>query len=248
MTFLLGIPVYNEVKFIPIFFEKLLKNLPDEINEIIVINDGSTDGSRHALDEIKTPNRTKIQVIHQYPNQGYGAGIIFLMSMAKEANYDYLITMDCDLQHQVEDLQKFIQESKEIDVVSGSRYLPESPIAGVDPPPERIEINKRITAKLNKTYHFYLTDSFCGFKRYRLKNIQPEVFEEKGYAFPMEFWAYSFYNKLTIKEIPVARVYVTNDRSFGENLDRHTVRYHYYLRVLKKSDRKFQLQYQNKTT
>lgn len=240
MDYLLGIPVYNEKDNIPVVFRKLLSGLPDAIKEILVINDGSTDGSGEILEEIKnTYSNHKITIIHNYPNQGYGRSIRFLLEYARSRNYEFLITMDCDQQHRIEDLHHFIEIAPNYDVVSGSRYLPGSPRFGIRPPADRVEINKRITEKLNTLFRLPLTDSFCGFKRYRLKNINPDVLDENGYAFPVEFWVYVYYHNLSVTEIPVARVYITDDRSFGENLDRPKLRYHYYLRVLKKSIEKF---------
>jgi len=244
--FLLGIPVYNEEENIVPFFEQLFAKLPEKIHHIIVINDGSTDNSKNLLESLK--KYPKIEIVHRYPNQGYGASMIFLLEYARKNHFDFLITMDCDRQHRVEDIQRFIEEDSNIDVLSGSRYLPDSPLCGISPPQERVKINQKITNKLNKIYRWQLTDAFCGFKRYKTKKINPSLLEEKGYAFPLEFWAYCYYNQLSIKEIPVARVYITDDRSFGENLDKHRIRYRYYLSVFKKSNQKFAKKIATKTS
>jgi dolichol-phosphate mannosyltransferase len=240
MNVLLGIPVYNEEENIFPFFDHLFSFIPKEIKKIIIINDGSTDNSPKLLEQIKNQYKSfYIDVIHRYPNQGYGSSMIYLLDYAKKNSFDYLITMDCDRQHKVEDLNKFIQQPENIDVVSGSRYLPESPECGIKPPIDRMKINTKITQKINQIYKFSITDSFCGFKRYKLKKINLNYFEEKGYGFPLEFWAYCYFFNLTIKEIPVARVYITDDRSFGENLDKYKIRYKYYLKVFKYSHQKF---------
>ncbi len=241
MNILLGIPVYNEEENLKTFFENLLFKLPDSIKTISIINDGSTDNSKTILEEIeKKYSDFSLKVYHQYPNQGYGSSMQFLLKYAKKNNFDYLITMDCDRQHTPEDLIRFIKEPMEWDVISGSRYLPESRSCGNQPPQDRLKINKKITKKINQLFRFNLTDAFCGFKRYKLKNIHPEFLNEKGYGFPLEFWTYCYYFNLTIKEIPVTRIYITDDRSFGENLDKYKIRYRYYLAVLKNSIKKFQ--------
>lgn len=237
-TFVLGIPVYNEKLTLYDFFYHLSSNLPTSIQEILFINDGSTDGSKEILDKIQSQHKN-IKVVHRYPNQGYGASIIYLLSYAKTNQYSFLITMDCDKQHRIEDLYKFIEYKDQYDLISGSRYTLDSPFFGIEPPKERILINQKITKKINQKYNFNITDAFCGFKRYKLQNINPSFFSEKGYGFPLEFWAYCFYYNLSIQEIPVARIYITDDRTFGENLDRHKRRYRYYLRVWKESEKKF---------
>ncbi|MHC4651183.1 MAG: glycosyltransferase [Planctomycetota bacterium] len=87
--------------------------------------------------------------------------------------YDWLITMDCDEQHEPAAIPSFIDaiERGESDVISGSRYLRPSPgaAAGDDSPPEdRRAINATITAELNCRLGLALTDGFCGFKAYRV--------------------------------------------------------------------------------
>lgn len=245
MNFILGIPLFNEEDTILEFFSNLISNLPREIEKIIVINDGSTDNSKFLLEKLKE-NYKFLEIKHHYPNQGYGFSIIQLMFYAKKEQYDFLITMDCDKQHKVEDLIKFINFDYNIDVVSGSRYREDSPSFGIKPPEDRVRINQKITKKLNEKYKFSLTDSFCGFKRYKLKKINPELFTEKGYGFPLEFWTYCYYYGLTLKEIPVARIYITDDRSFGEDLDKYKKRYKYYLKVWKNSEKKFSSFYANR--
>ncbi len=238
-SFILGIPVFNEENTLYDFFNQLLSNLPTIIQKVIVINDGSTDSSKEILNEIGSQYKN-VKIIHRYPNQGYGASMIFLLNYAKNNQFSFLITMDCDKQHKIEDLYKFIEYDPQIDLVSGSRYKKESPIFGIEPPKDRVLINQKITKKINQKYNFHITDAFCGFKRYKLKKINPDLLFEKGYGFPLEFWAYCFYFHLSIQEIAVARVYITDDRTFGENLDKYKVRYYYYLKVWKQAEKKFQ--------
>ncbi|MFN3604452.1 MAG: glycosyltransferase family 2 protein [Leptonema sp. (in: bacteria)] len=237
MNFLLGIPVYNEEPYLSDFFENLILHLPKSISKIVAVNDGSTDASKEILEKIQSKNKN-LEVIHRYPNQGYGASMIFLLEYAKKNQFDFLVTMDCDKQHKVEDLYKFLELDFSVDVVSGSRYMPDSPFYGIEPPRERILINQKITKKINQKYHFNLSDAFCGFKRYKLNRIE-NIFTEKGYGFPLEFWTYCYYFKMSIQEVSVTKVYITDDRSFGENLNKHRVRYKYYLRVWKEAERKF---------
>jgi dolichol-phosphate mannosyltransferase len=100
-------------------------------------------------------------------------------------------------------------------------------------------VNSRITARLNLRFGFSLTDAFCGFKRYNMKRINPDNFTERGYAFPMEFWAYASVEGLSVAELAVSRIYTTDSRSFGEDLDRTRKRYHYYLQILHRSCKRF---------
>lgn len=236
---LLTIPVYNECESLTGVFAEILKELPREIKQIIAINDASTDGSDLILEELAR-NTPILKVLHHRENQGYGYAMIESFRLCKEGNYSHVITMDCDRQHRPEDLQRFIDEDLEIDVVSGSRYMPQSHTEG-NPPADRVEINSRITARLNRDFGWKLTDSFCGFKRYKIDRIDYTSFQETGYSFPLEFWPYAKRNRLSIKEISVSRIYTTDSRSFGEDLDLRRKRYHYYLETYTVACHKFGL-------
>ncbi len=196
---------------------------------ILLLDDGSTDQSGAILDQM-SGKFNYIQAIHHKKNQGYGASMQDALVIGKQQGYDFVITMDCDRQHRPEDIQRFIDKSPDIDIVSGSRYMPQSGHSGVAPE-DRVEINGRIVKMLNRKFGWYLTDAFCGFKRYRLDRIELSFFQEQGYAFPLEFWAYAAWSGLSIEEISVQRIYTTDDRSFGEDLDKKRKRFLYYLRT-----------------
>ncbi|MCE9597860.1 MAG: glycosyltransferase family 2 protein [Spirochaetia bacterium] len=234
---LLAIPVFNEKKTIQSLLEQTVARLPSAIKQIVCIDDGSSDGSGPLLDEM-AKTFSQLRIVHQVQNGGYGKSIRTGLELARDGNFSHLITMDCDLQHRPEDLIRFVSEPLDIDLISGSRYMPESTAAG-HVPLDRMEINARITRSLNRRYGWHLTDSFCGFKRFRMENINPADLIDSGYAFPMEFWAYAKMKPLTIKEIPVSRIYTTDDRSFGEDLDRKRRRYRYYLATWKNSENRF---------
>jgi dolichol-phosphate mannosyltransferase len=238
MNAILAVPVYNEVSTISAFFDTLTAHLPEEIREIYIINDGSTDRSGEEIRDF-AKKEARVALLERKHNEGYGASMIAALRHAGERGCDYLITIDCDLQHRPEDLKRFIEFDPRIDIVSGSRYLPESQNCG-SAPPERVEINERITAMLNRRYGWNLSDTFCGFKRYRLARIDPGFFTVKGYAFPLEFWAYAHHHRLSIQEIGVSRIYVTDDRSFGEDLDKKNKRFRYYIKTWRETERRLQ--------
>lgn len=238
MPTLLVIPVFNEEQTLATVIENTCRQLPDEITRLLLINDGSTDGSAALLDRLAGRDE-RLLVRHRATNRGYGATQIEAMRYGRDEGFDYLITMDCDEQHRPEDLARFVAWDRSVDVVSGSRYRPDSRDIG-EAPAQRVEINRRITAGLNAQYGWHLTDAFCGFKRYRLSSVAPELFREQGYAFPMEFWAFAAARGLTIEELAVPRIYTTDDRSFGEDLDRQRRRYRYYLAVWADARRRFE--------
>jgi dolichol-phosphate mannosyltransferase len=123
------------------------------------------------------------------------------------------------------------------DVVSGSRYLltcdqAECALSPQNPPPDRQRINAQITREINDRLGLSLTDSFCGFKAYRVAALERLRLTESGYAFPMQFWVQAVAAGLRITEVPVKLIYNDLNRTFGGPLDDPTIRLSHYLRVL----------------
>ena len=135
-------------------------------------------------------------------------------------DYDWVITMDCDEQHEPAAIPDFIEAigRDDADVISGSRYVDRGSM--VDTPPEdRRRINQVITGELNETLGLELTDAFCGFKAYRVEACRRLELDVDGYDFPMQFWVQAVANGLRIKELPVKLIYNDPTRSFGGPLD-----------------------------
>ncbi|MCB1158854.1 MAG: glycosyltransferase family 2 protein [Leptospiraceae bacterium] len=234
--FLLIIPIYNEEKVLESVAHNTVKEAKEQA-DILFINDGSYDRSPEILLSLQK-QYPFIKLLNKEVNEGYGASIISGFNYGIQEYYDYLITMDCDAQHEPKDLHRFFTYNPYVDVVSGSRYLKDSQIVG-KAPEDRVEINYRITELLNETYNWSLSDAFCGYKRYRIDAFKNHGFEEKGYAFPLELWAFAYRNHLHIEELAVDRIYLTNDRSFGEDLDNKNRRYRHYMQAWKKAEEKY---------
>jgi glycosyltransferase involved in cell wall biosynthesis len=235
--YLIIIPVFNEEQTIQKVATMTL-NLVENFADILFVNDGSTDRTSLILNELEH-NYDSIKIINKIENQGYGASLSCGFEYGIKHNYAFWITMDCDEQHQPKDIIRFKEEPESLELVSGSRYHPDSGIQGIPAPEDRVEINRRITNLINKQYALEITDAFCGFKRYKAEAFQNHEFTVKGYASPMELWAFTKSKNLSFKELPVDKIYVTDDRSFGEDLDKKRKRYQYYLKTWRKSHQRF---------
>lgn len=234
---LVVVPVYNEEDVVEQVAIESLEH-SGTFADLLFINDGSTDHSSSILNTI-SKKLQHISVIDKKKNEGYGASLISGIDYGIQNGYRYCITMDCDAQHQPVDLPRFRNFQEDIDLVSGSRYLPESGQKGISPPEDRMEINKRITKMINTYYKLSITDAFCGFKRYKLSSFRENGFTEKGYASPLELWSYLYHKNLSLSELAVDRIYITDDRSFGQDLDKKRKRYRYYLQIWRESHRKY---------
>ncbi len=220
---LLGIPVYNEERYVT----QVLDEVRRYASDVLVIDDGSTD---------KTPMllaKHKVEVIRHAENRGYGRSMQDMLRWAKFDGFDWLITMDCDEQHEPAAIPKFISaiERGDADVISGSRYLSNTPLDDA-PPEDRRSINYTITADLNSRLGLNLTDAFCGFKAYRVEACETLSLDVDGYEFPMQFWVQAVANGLRIEEIPVRLIYNDPMRTFGGPLDNPDSRLAHYQKTL----------------
>ncbi len=225
MNTLIALPAYNEQKDIGFIISQIKKyNL-----DILVIDDGSTDGTQDQLSKIENINT----IVHE-KNLGYGQTIIDAFKYGISNGYDSIITMDCDGQHIPDELQIFLTQISDYDIVSGSRYLIQTNKLDPQIPPDRYAINIEITQILNETTTLNLTDSFCGFKAYKTDAIKKMKLTEKGYGMPLQLWMQAWKLGLSIKEIPVKLIYNNADKRFSGSLDNPTIRLNYYKEIIKR--------------
>ncbi len=220
--YLTALPVYNEVNHV----DRVLDEVRLYSDDVLVVNDGSSDGTAEKLAQ-----RSDIFVETHARNLGYGAALNTAFQYAIEHDYDVIVTIDCDGQHQPCRIPKFVAACQNVDMVSGSRYLRRYP-GDSEPPAQRLFINKQITADLNRRLGLQLTDAFCGFKAYRVEALKDLELTEAGYAMPLELWAQAAALGWRIIELPVPLIYLDENRSFGGALDDGETRLRYYHEVL----------------
>lgn len=224
---LIAVPAFNEERTVDRVLERLAAfGLP-----ILVIDDGSSDGT--AAKVAAHP----VELVRHARNEGYGAVMCAVFAWAAHRDFDWVITMDCDDQHEPGFIPDFLREIArgDTDVVSGSRYLASLP-SDVAAPSDRAAINRTMTEEINEAlrgaFDRPLTDSFCGFKAYRVHACHALHLTAKGYEFPMQFWVQAAANRLRVREIPVSRIYLDVKRSFGNGLDDPTRRLTVYRSTL----------------
>ncbi len=228
LRYLTALPVYNERRHVGRVLDETLQYSPD----VLVVDDGSTDGTGTLLAE-----RNDIRVITHSRNLGYGAALISAFKYAVRKNYEVLVTIDCDGQHEPKRIPLLVAACRDVDVVSGSRYL--HVFEGDSrPPEERRYVNRVITEEVNRRLGLALTDAFCGFKAYRVEALARIDVSDSGYAMPLEFWVDAVAKGLRIVEIPVPLIYLDEERSFGGSLDDVVQRLAVYREVLDRSIRR----------
>ncbi len=248
MRTLIAIPVFNERGYVRGVLNKVLeqrasiqqhsldhhRNDPKGYDrvDVLVVDDGSTDGTPQIVGEYP------VNMLRRTQNLGYGRSLREAFQWAAAQEYDWLITMDCDEQHEPASIPEFLRMARkhpDADIISGSRYLSTAHSVG-KPPSDRRRINMLITSELNARLAgrlgTRLTDAFCGFKAYRVSELSKLAPTVDGYAFPMQFWVQAAAARLRVVELPVKLIYNDPNRTFGDGLDQPERRLRHYRRVL----------------
>src|SRR5262245_46896067 len=115
MRFLTAIPIYNEERHVEGVLAEVRRYSPD----ILVVDDGSTDGTGALL-----ARQPGLHVVTHPHNRGYGAALTSAFDYARaHPEFDVLVTMDCDGQHEPARIPVLLEALHDADIVSGSRYL-----------------------------------------------------------------------------------------------------------------------------
>lgn len=223
MRVLVAIPVFNEAKYLA----KVLAQVQSQGADVLVVDDGSTDETPAILRTFPG-----VAVIRHPENRGYGQSLIDAFQFASRQEYDWVISIDCDEQHEPARIPEFIAaaRSDDADILSGSRYL-KAMSGNTAAPDDRRRINMTITQMLNDRLGLRLTDAFCGFKAHRVSAMDRLCLTVPGYAFPLQFWVQAWRQGLAIRELPVELIYNDPNRHFGGMLDDPDSRLTHYLDV-----------------
>ena len=190
------IPVYNEVENIG----EILKRVQSTklAIEIVVVDDGSQDGTRDTLRALD--GKENVRVILHERNQGKGAAVVTGLRAAKG---DILLIQDADLEYDPRDYPGLLQPIEEgiADVVYGSRFL------GA---PHRVTMfwhlmaNRLLTFMTNILYNTILTDMETGYKVFRREVVEDMKIRAKRFDFEPEFTAKVLKRKYRIFEVPIS--------------------------------------------
>ncbi|MDR7522231.1 MAG: glycosyltransferase family 2 protein [Armatimonadota bacterium] len=226
MRSLVLLPLYNEAPTVGRVLDQVRRHAPH--CEILVVDDGSTDGSPEVLRAYP-----EITVVTHAQNEGYGQSLIDGFAYGLAHGYDAVVTLDCDEQHEPRQIPQFLAALEGADIVSGSRYL-DPGLGGDPPPPDRRRLNEEITARLRALVGYPITDAFCGFKAYRAGALRRLHLTEPSYGLPLQVWVQAAAAGLRVVEVPTPRIYKNPQRRFWGGLDDVEVRRRYYEEVMER--------------
>lgn len=198
-------PVYNEKPTI----EEILRRVEEVglADEIIVVDDGSGDGTRELLGEI-APAHPLVRLILHESNRGKGAAV---RTGIQAATCDLVLIQDADLEYDPRDypaLMTPIVEGK-ADVVYGSRFLGAPRRAAMF---WHMVANKLLTLMTNILYNSILTDMETGYKLFRKDIIQSIPLKSRRFEFEPEITSKLLKRKIRIFEVPIS----FNPREYSE--------------------------------
>ena len=187
------VPVYNEAGTIRQILEKI--NAVKIDKEIIVVDDGSSDGTEKILRDIKYNN---LKIIHHSSNRGKGAA--FLTGLF-HAQGDFVIIQDADLEYEPNDYLKLMEVIKEnnADIVLGARF--KKGYRGLFI--HRFG-NRFLTGLLNLLFNVKLNDCFTCYKLFRRDTINLLNLEEQSFTIETEIVAKAAKKGLSIIEVPIS--------------------------------------------
>jgi len=209
------LPTYNEKDNLPIIIWLLVKYFTEEDldYEIIVIDDGSPDGTLEVAKQLETIYGANRIVLRPRAKK-LGLGTAYIHGM-KHATGNFIIIMDADLSHHPKFIPQFIKKQLEgdYDVVSGTRYAGDGGVNGWDLKRKVISRGANyVTQILLRPGASDLTGSFRLYKKEVLEKLVSACVS-KGYVFQMEMVVRARQFGYSIGEVPISFV----DRVYGES-------------------------------
>ena len=199
------VPAYNEAKVI----RGVVENLLDSFEKVVVVNDGSSDGTAQVLEDME------IAVINHMVNLGQGAALQTGISYVLSEGAEWIITFDSDGQHRVEDALRMLDvlQRRECDVVLGSRFLGDA----VSIPRSRMFLLRMAIWFFNLGLKTPLTDTHNGLRILNRKAAEALNITQNGMAHATEIISQLSNSGMRIRELPVTINYTEYSLSKGQS-------------------------------
>ena len=198
------IPTYNEIENIEAIIRKVF-SLQGEF-QVLVIDDGSPDGTASAVKTLMQEFPGKLHIIERSCKQGLGTAYIAGFKWALERDYDYVFEMDADFSHNPDDLIRLWKACADegADLSIGSRYC--KGISVVDWPIGRIVMSYFASTYVRAVLGMKIFDTTAGFVCYSRKVLETmnlDGVRMKGYGFQIEMKYTAYRLKFKLSEVPI---------------------------------------------
>jgi len=200
------LPTYNERENLEHMIEALGAVLDTAIDHVLVIDDGSPDGTGEIADRLAA-ERAWVSVLHRETKEGLGPAYIAGFRRALEAGAELILEMDCDFSHDPADVPRLIAAATDADLVLGSRYASGGGTANWG-------LLRRVVSRGGCLYAQVilglrvrdLTGGFKCFRRTALEAIDLGALSAHGYAFQIETTYRIVRAGLRVREVPITFV------------------------------------------
>lgn len=180
------IPTLNEAKNLP----KILKNIPSYVDETIIIDGHSNDNT------VKIARTFGCKIL--FDKEGKGSALI---KGAKHAKGDYIVMMDADWSHRIEEMCLLITGLElGYDVSMGSRFMQGG--GTDDMTAHRVLGNKFFVTLVNILFGMKYTDMCYGYRAFRKEAFNKLRLESKGFAIETEISIQAAKKNLKVLEVP----------------------------------------------
>ncbi len=190
------IPTYNNAGTLADVVERAIRQeLP-----VLVVDDGSTDGTKAVLEDLQARFGPRLQVLHNPVNRGKGRALKSGFQEALKAGYSYALTLDSDGQHYPEDAQKLLARKGDRTLVVGSRS-----IRGKD---GGSSFANRFSNFWFRLYTWIpLPDTQTGYRLYPLRNLPSLRLLSARYEAELTLLVFSAWKGLELVPVPVQVLY-----------------------------------------
>jgi len=206
------VPTYNERENIIRLIDAVLAQ--DPRIEVLVVDDGSPDGTGALVDE-RAASDGRVHVVHRPRKMGLGTAYLAGFRWALERDYELVFEMDADFSHDPSHLPQFLDSARDADLVLGSRYR-EGKVTVVNWPMARLLLSYSANIYARIVTGLPLYDATGGFKCFHRKVLEAIDLSDvmsNGYAFQIEMSFRAWRKGFRIVEIPIVFV----DRTEGES-------------------------------
>ena len=200
------IPTHNEVKTI----KNLVSNIRAQGFDILVVDDGSTDQTAAEAQE------GGARLIKHTSNKGKGLSLREGFNFAVKNNYDAVITIDGDDQHDPENLKDFIlkKEASEADIIIGNRMEKTKKMPFI-----RFITNRFMSFVISKICAQFIPDSQCGFRLITTKPLKSLELSTANFEIESEVLIEASRKKYKIESIPIKTIYKDEKSKISPLLD-----------------------------
>jgi dolichol-phosphate mannosyltransferase len=186
----LVLPTFNEAENLETVVaaaRRVLSQAAPEGFRVLVVDDGSPDGTGAMADELAAAHPGEVEVLHRPVREGLGPAYLAGFRRALAEGAELVLEMDCDFSHDPADVPRLIAATGDADLALGSRYVRGGRV-------ENWGVGRRFVSRAGSLYAQVLLltsvrDLTGGFKCYRrevLERIDLDAVSSRGYAFQIE--------------------------------------------------------------